>query len=334
MVTVQRGSITETVSVTGNTTSTRNVDLGFQSVGTIAGVNAALGQYVSAGQVLASLNTADLRAQLAQAQATVDAEQAKLDKLIAGPRSEDVAVSETALATARQNLANTYAGIQNTIADADTKTTDSVVNQLAPFFTNPQSSNPQLSFPINDSQLTNNIQAQRVLAGKELTVWQSELGSPDAALPPSTLDQLLQNAQRHIAAAQTLLGQASQALVDAANLPASTLTAYKTAAVTGLNEVNAAATEISNAIQTVAAQKAAVAQAQAQLNLTSASSTTQDVEAQRAQVEQAQANVQSIEAKIVQASIVAPINGVVTAQNAKIGQTASPGAPLISILGT
>ncbi len=333
-VSVKRGPITETVTVTGNTTSSRNASLAFQTSGVIASVQATIGSYVAAGQVIASLDTSDLRAQLTQAQAAVDAQQAQLDKLLAGPRSEDIAVSRTGLTVAQQNLTNTYAGVLNTLADADTKTADAVVNQLALFFTNAQTSNPQFTFSISDSQLMNNIQSQRVLAGIELTNWQAELGQPNATLSPSALDTLLQNAQNHVGVAKILLGQAAQAVVDSTSLSATTITTYKTNVTTGLTEVNQAATEITTAIQTIAAEKAAVAQAQAQLNLTSASSTSQDVDAQHAQVEQAQANVQSVQAKIRQASLIAPIDGIVTQQNAKIGQTASPGAPLATILGT
>jgi HlyD family secretion protein len=333
-VTVTRGSITETVAVTGNTSSTTNVSLAFQTGGVIASVYAGLGTHVSAGQTLASLDTSDLRAQLAQTQAAVDAAQAQLDTLTAGPRPENIAVSQTALTSAQQNLSNTYSGIENTLADADAKAVDAVVDQLAPLFNNSQNANPQLTFTISDSQLLNNIQSQWVLTSKELSRWQAELGSATATTPPATLDTILQNAQVHITAVKTLLNETAQALADTTNLSPTLTATYKVDATTALTEANAAATEISTAIQTIAAEKAAVAQAQAQLNLTSASSTPEDIAAQKAQVEQAQANVQSVESKIQQASIVSPINGTVTTQNAKVGQIVSPGVPLVSIIGT
>ena len=331
-VTVTRGTITETVSVTGNTTSTKSVSLGFQTAGTIANVSANLGDKVYAGEVLASLDTSDLRAQLLQANAAVDSAQAQLDKLIAGPRPENISVAQTALVAAQQNLTNTYAGISNTLADANTKSIDAVVNQLAPFFSNPQGTNPQLTFTISDSQLLNNIQTERAIANQELTLWQAELAATSTATDPATLDATLASAQKHLDVMKTLVNQAAQALISATNLSATTAATYKTDATTAQNEVNAAATEVTTATQTIASQKAAVAQAQAQLNLTSASSTPEDILAQRAQVEQAQANAASIEAKIRQASIVSPINGTITMQNAKIGQVASPSNPLISII--
>jgi RND family efflux transporter MFP subunit len=75
-----------------------------------------------------------------------------------------------------------------------------------------------------------------------------------------------------------------------------------------------------------------VAQAQAQLNSTLAGSTTQAIAAQQAQVEQAQANVQNINVSIANATLSSPISGVVTVQNAKVGQIAVAGQIITSII--
>lgn len=56
-ITVTQGSITETVSVTGNTTPMKSVSLGFQNSGTIARITYNLGDQVSTGAVVAELNT-------------------------------------------------------------------------------------------------------------------------------------------------------------------------------------------------------------------------------------------------------------------------------------
>jgi RND family efflux transporter MFP subunit len=70
-VKVLRGPITETVSVTGNTEPISSVHLGFGSSGTIAHTYAAVGRSVASGTLLATLNTADIDAQIAQAEATL-----------------------------------------------------------------------------------------------------------------------------------------------------------------------------------------------------------------------------------------------------------------------
>ena len=75
MITVDRRSIVETVSVTGNTTPISSVSIGFGNSGTIARTYSSIGKNVSQGQLLAGLNTSDLYAQVKQAEANVDIQQ-------------------------------------------------------------------------------------------------------------------------------------------------------------------------------------------------------------------------------------------------------------------
>src|SRR3989344_3311095 len=71
VVTVERGDITELVSVTGNTEPVSSVSLGFGASGNIAAIYSAIGNIVRKGQLLAKLNTADLDAQVAEAKAAL-----------------------------------------------------------------------------------------------------------------------------------------------------------------------------------------------------------------------------------------------------------------------
>ena len=141
-----RGSVVESVSLTGNTIPAQSVSLAFGSSGTISNVYGALGKTVSKGQLLAELNTSDLMAQLHQAQANVDTQQAKLDGLKNGSRPEDVAASQAALDKAKQDLANMYTGIFDTSTDSYAKANDAVRTQLNQFFTNGDNDNPKLTY--------------------------------------------------------------------------------------------------------------------------------------------------------------------------------------------
>ena len=103
-ISVTQGSITETVSATGNTTPMQSVSLGFQNTGTIAHVYYNLGDQVSAGAVIASLTTASLSAALSQAQANLAVAQANLSALTAGTRPEQLAINETTVAQTLNTL--------------------------------------------------------------------------------------------------------------------------------------------------------------------------------------------------------------------------------------
>ena len=335
LVSVTRGSITEVVSVTGNTTPIQSLDLSFPAGGTIAAVYKNAGDTVSAGAVLEELNTSGLQAQLAQAQAAVQAAQATLEGLQAGPTSQTVQVAQAAVASAEQTLANTYTSIPNAVTDAYAKANDAVHNQVGTFYNNPDSNNPQLVFSLNDPQVSNDANTQRVKVGNELSEWQTEIAvfaSTTASLSTSTLGQDMQNAAAHLSVVTTMLNTDATAVVDATGLSASTAATYKDDVASAITEVSSAASAINTIQQNIASEQAQLAQTQAQLAQTLAGSTSQAIGAQQAQVASAQANVQSIQVNIANATLSSPINGIVTTQNAKVGQIAAAGQIMTSII--
>lgn len=331
-VSVTRGTITEVVSVTGNTTPIKSLDLSFQAGGTVASVYKDAGASVSAGDPLVCLDTSSLQAQLAQAQAAVDAAQATLQKLQAGPTPQSIQVSQAALASANQTLANSYTGIPNAFTDAYAKANDAVHNQIGTLYNNPDTNSPQLAFSVNNSQIINDANAERVSVGSELDQWAKENAVLSPSPSTSTLYSTLQKATAHLSVIATMLNTDAGALVNSSNLSASALATFKTDIANAITEVNSATSAITGIEQSIASEQAAVGQAQAQLNVTLAGSTAEDIAAQQAQVEQAQANVQSIRVNIANATLSSPINGVVTVQNAKVGQIATPGQIMTSII--
>jgi HlyD family secretion protein len=332
LVPVTQGTITELVQVTGNTTPIQSLDLGFQNGGTIAAVNVAQGQHVQAGTVLETLDTASLKAQLAQAQANAASAQAQLANLQAGAQPASIQSSQAAVAGGEQTLANMYANVTNTLNDAYAKANDAVRNQLASFFSNPETSNPQLTFGVSNSQTVNTLLAARVQASAALNIWQNEIAGLSGNASSSTLDAALTEAAHHLAVINGFLADASQAVLQETGLSASTNATYNADVTNAITEANTATGNINTAMQTIASQKITIQQLQAQLALTLAGATPQQIQSQEAQVAAAQASVANIEAQIAQATLASPISGVVTAQNAKVGEIASPGEILTSIL--
>jgi HlyD family secretion protein len=330
---VTQGPIIETVSVTGNTTPIKSVSLGFQNTGTIAHIYYSLGDQVNAGAVVAQLNTANLSAALAQAQANVAAQQAQLDGLKAGAQPADIAASQAALQVAQQNLANLYASISDSSTSGYAKGSDAVRSQLSTFFSNAESSQPQMTFQTSNSQAAVNATSLRVSASQELNSWQTELADISPTSSSDSLTAALKADLAHLAVIQNLLNMASAVLDGSINLSATQLATDKASVTAGLSEVNAAISSLNTISQNIASQQSTVAQMQAQLTLTQTGATPQAIAAQQAQVEQAQAGVANAEANLQNSEIVAPISGVVTQQDAKVGQQASPGVPLVSIIG-
>ena len=106
-VTVQRGSITESVSLTGNTTPAQNVSLSFGASGIISHTYSSLGSRVYAGSVLADLNMSDLMAQLHTAEAglTIAKQNASSSqKNLANVTAEQNAIVASAWQSMRSNF--------------------------------------------------------------------------------------------------------------------------------------------------------------------------------------------------------------------------------------
>lgn len=81
----------------GNLASANQATLAFQSSGRIRQIQVKEGQRVKAGDVIASLDTAALDAQVVQAQANLDAAMANLAKVKAGPTVDDLLIAKLAI---------------------------------------------------------------------------------------------------------------------------------------------------------------------------------------------------------------------------------------------
>ena len=78
-----------------------DINIAAETSGRITQINADEGDYVKAGQVLVTLDTALLDAQMQQAEAKVATAKAQLAKVKAGVRAEDIANAEAAVAVAQ-----------------------------------------------------------------------------------------------------------------------------------------------------------------------------------------------------------------------------------------
>ncbi|MBI4086158.1 MAG: efflux RND transporter periplasmic adaptor subunit [Candidatus Liptonbacteria bacterium] len=335
LISVLRGDIAEQVIVTGSTKPVRNIDLAFERTGKIVRVNFGVGATVKTGAVLAELGHGELSGQLKEAEANVAAARAKLDALKRGARQEDIQITRTQLNKAEQDLANDYDGVLSILSDAYSKSDDAVRNQVSALFSNADTTTPQLTFGVNDSQMQIDLQAQRATAGIELNAWKNEIAALNAAAPSNsakTLEQGLKNGQSHLAVVLAFLNKTMDAIVAAPSLSSATVTAYKTSVTTARGEVNTAINNVNAGSQEIASQKFVVNQNKDQLASQTAGSTAEDIRAQEASVAQMEAGVTVAEAQLNQTVMISPINGTVTRQDAKVGEIAAANKSLVSVI--
>jgi multidrug efflux pump subunit AcrA (membrane-fusion protein) len=128
VATVTRGPMTQTVSAQGTVAAAQTDNLSFGSSGRVTAVDVKAGDAVHAGQVLATIDSAQLQANLASAQAAV----AKADAQLADDQSSAasagrLAVDEASIASANDQLTNAQTGLNGASLVA---TFDGVVSQV------------------------------------------------------------------------------------------------------------------------------------------------------------------------------------------------------------
>ncbi len=114
---ITRGSVTSTVSATGNVQAREEAKVAFTATGIVAQVRVRVGDTVRAGDVMATLETSDAEHTLAKARLSFkNAESALIiahanySKTIEGPVAADIQAAQAALAAARASQGKVLAG--------------------------------------------------------------------------------------------------------------------------------------------------------------------------------------------------------------------------------
>ena len=330
---VRRGTIVQEVTVTGKTKPVTDIRLAFEKAGTVSRAPAKVGDRVRPGDVLAELGNAELRALLAEAEANLSVQNAKLIELKRGSRPEDIQIKQTGLKQAEQTLANEYQSVFDVLNDAYVQADDAVRKEADDLFTNDEETNPQLTFSVLDLQKEIDAEFKRQQASAELRTWKSELDALVARPTDRTLlDQDIARTTTHLLLIREFLNKAMDAVLSSGNLSATTANTYKSNLTTARTSVATALTNVSAQTQAIASQKVAVLKIQDELALSLAGSTPETIAAQQAQVMQASASVDLVRAQLAKTVIRSPIDGIVTKQDADVGEIAQPNTPLVAVI--
>ncbi len=332
IVVVKKGEVVQEVSVTGQVKSEKNIDLAFEKAGRIESINISVGDKVLAGQILMKLANADVAAQLAQAEADVKVQQAKLDELKAGTRPEEIQVQEAKVANAEVSLESAKRGLVDKSQDAYTKSDDAVRNKIDQFFTNPRGANPQIVFSLENYQLKLDLEKQRLSVENFLNNWKISL---DRLTVGGDLNSYFNVAKENLNQTKILLDDAALALNSAVATAAVTQTSidgWKSDISTARTNLNTAIVNLSSAENGLRTAQSDLALAEQELNLKKAGSTPEQITAQEAEVEQAEANVRNYQAQFAKTILFSPINGIVAKQDGNVGEIIAANTRLISLI--
>jgi multidrug efflux pump subunit AcrA (membrane-fusion protein) len=368
--TVERGTLRQTVQVTGEVVSSADIDLKFETAGRVKSIAVKVGATVKEGDLLASIDDRNERIRVQSASAALQSAQANLDRVLNGATAEDIHVSEvavanaeTALAQARQSLADAEASG----AAALQKAYGDLGGQMETLFQKASSamqtlkndvydSSSQLRYDISSPDYALQSQALSTYAAAQgaFTSMQMSLTMYRASATDADRDSrsaaIIADAKtvRDAAQLSNALMQASvptsgttQAAFDArrANVRAAWIDVNAAVNAAESQKLIVASTIASNsasinaAERTVQTAEGALESAKATLALKKAPVTAYDIASARASVSQASATLGEASLALERTRIRAPFAGVIAAVSGRVGTTVSGADVIIKLHG-
>ena len=320
---VAKGTVLQEVSETGSVRATEDISLGFKSIGKISSIEAAVGDNVKKGDILAKLDSSQTLAQLQSAGAALDSVTTQYNKLINGLTPQDLKTYEDAVTSARQDLSNIYGGALNILDDAYSSIYNAY-NVVATIQNDDFSIADQQGIAVSDAKkdINNNIQDVK----KYLDVAAGSLSNGDI---DSVTSRMLIGIGNIFKDLKIIREQCEQG-VYYSEVPS----ADKTSLDTQKTYVNVASTNVITLQNNISSYKTALQKAEDGLSSKTANARPEDIDIYRAQIKQAQANVDALQSQLNDNYLTSSINGIITAVNVKKGEVVSPNVPVINMLST
>lgn len=334
-ITPTTGPLVQEVDTTGSVNAADQINLGFQTGGTISYAGPAVGTHVSAGATLGSLTSGTQKASVEQAEAALETQQANLATLQAGATSQQVNVSQTSVSNAQASVEQAKQTIVATAQDAYAKADDAIVNRVDQTFSNPHTASPSFNLTLTNSQDQANVVAGRIQMESLLTTWNQYLASLPSDPDNVDIPALASTTQANLEAVNSFLNLVANALTEAvpsSNYSSATIQGYESNIATGRTNVTSDLTAIDASLTALTNAQSALASAQSQLSVTTAAATPAQIEAQQGQVAAAQAQVDAAQALLSQTVISAPISGTITVNNMEPGQVAGASQTQITMI--
>lgn len=296
IVKVERRTITQEVSATGNVKPAQSVDLAFETSGRVNTVNAKVSDIIGAGQTIASIDSSELQTQLDKADADLNSQKVAFEK-------------------AKTDLDNYYGDVINTINSVYTSANDAVRLKIDSLFIDDETNNPKLAFDPTSSQAKSTSESQRVIIGDMLDSWLADINSLQMSSPQNILEQKLADSKVNLSAIYTFLNFMMDTVINSQLLSASTLNTYKTSINDARAEMDSAISTATTLAKNISSQKATVA-------------------SKEADIKSYEANVENIKAKISKTFLRSPIYGIITKQDAKVGEIVTANSKIASVISS
>jgi multidrug efflux pump subunit AcrA (membrane-fusion protein) len=292
------GTVEQTVGLSGNLTPHNETDLDFAVASKVTAVDVTAGQTVTAGQVLATLDTTTLQGQLTQAQATLTSAQAKVTLDRQGATAQNLASANGAVASAQVNLQNDRQSAADTAA----------VNQQS--IQSAQQAVVAAQDTVTSDQATVSNDQARV-SNDQTQYNNDQCSSPSPPNPAAcTTDQSSLSAdQKQEATDQQTLARDQSSLSSAQGSASAATVHAQQSNDSAAAQVRSAQVQYTNAV--------------AALNALEQGTTSSQLAIDQSSVTTAEVNVNTIQGQVDEATLTAPVAGEVAQINLAVGQAVS-----------
>lgn len=329
--TVTAGSIKQSVSVSGSVEASKDAKLSFQSSGQVAYVGVKVGDKVTQGKILATLQAGDVQASLLEAEALLANRQATLDQLLEGSRKEELAIKEQTVSNAKNSLAQAYSGLPDVIKNTDAVTSDTIKNKFSNLFTF-NGAQFVLSFSSCDQRLQGALELKRTELENVLADFQKKSGVVSVISSEETLDTALSAAYLAANLTNEVVNSISQLLLSTCSITNPALDTYRTNLTVVKASMSSLFTELAAKRSALITAKNAYTQATRDLELSQAGTNPYTIKAQTALVSQTVAQVAQARANLQKTIIHAPFKGTISDLKLTEGEVATLNSPVISMI--
>lgn len=303
----------EAATADGFIVPVRYATLGVSAAGRVTAIQAVEGEWVAAGAPLLAIENRSQQAALAQAEANLAGARAQLAQVKAGARNEEVAAAEAQVAVAQARLDR----LLNSPTPEQVASARQAVAVAQANLARAQSG----ATPEQLSVAAAAVQAAEAGLRQAQSAYDKVATRPDVGLTPQSLqlEQATIEYERAKASYQNLLNGATEA----------ELNVYRQQVA----QAQASLAEVTAGAHTsdIAAARGELQRAQVSLDQVRAGPRPEELAAAEAQVAAATAAVALAQAALDQTILVAPFAGEVAAITVNLGESVTPGLPLVRI---
>jgi HlyD family secretion protein len=310
-VPVEAKDLTVKITASGVVQPVRRVNLSPKTQGRLAQLYVEQGDIVQAGDIVARMESAEIEAQLIQAEARLDRSQANLEKLQAGTRPEEIDQAQARLNQVKANLAQLRAGTrpeeiaqsQARLREAQARLKDAESGSL-----NDEIAQAQARIDANKAEL--------ILASERVQRYQDLKG--EGAISQDKLDEYLRD-ERRLQAVQNETEKRLEQLQQSQRSQIQQLRASVEQERQALNQL-----ENGTRSEEIDRSEAELAESESKLNQLKNGTRSEEIAAAKAEVDEAKGQVEFYQVQLEDTKVRAPFSGIITQRYAVEGAFVTP----------